>query len=145
MAELSRMSYRPTPDSVLIVGIGGVARQRKSYVNGAASDDPPLRNGAAVQRVSGMAVSIDGVGLDGATIDTSTPLGDVTAGTIFRAEGEVEVQIRADARAGFNGGAPRGVLAVSVYVERLVPVGSAADLLRTASAPASKRASGGES
>lgn len=65
MAELSRMSYRPTPDSVLIVGIGGVARQRKSYVNGTASDDPLLRNGAAVQRVSGMAVSIDGVGLTG--------------------------------------------------------------------------------
>lgn len=98
MAELSRMSYRPTPDSVLIVGIGGVARQRKSYVNGTASDDPLLRNGAAVQRVSGMAVSIDGVGLDGATIDTSTPLGDVTAGTVFRAEGEVEVQIRRRSR-----------------------------------------------
>lgn len=144
MAELSRLSYHPRHEGVLAVGTGGVTRQRKSYVNGAASDEPVLRNGAAVRRVAGLAISIDGVGLDGATVETTTPLETVEAGTIFKAEGEIEVSVRADARPGFNGGGPRGVLAVSVFIERLVPVGSAADLMRSPST-ATKRAAGGDS
>ncbi|WP_078325025.1 hypothetical protein [Mycobacteroides salmoniphilum] len=144
MADLSRLSYRPQPEGVVAVAMGGDVRLKKSYVNGVASDEPVLRNSAGVRRIP-LAISIDGVGLSGATVETTTPLETVEAGTIFKAEGEIEVSVRADARAGFNGGGPRGVLVVSVFIERLVPVGSAADLLRSSSAPASKRAAGGDS
>lgn len=130
MADLARLVLPVDPSSVLVVGTGGDSRPRRAYLNGEPSDDPVLRNGAAVQRLSGVAVSIAGVGVDGATLETTTPLESVVAGTIFRAEGAVECMVRADAKPGFGDRGPRGVLAVTVFVERLVPVGSAADLLR---------------
>lgn len=144
MADLTRYSHRPLASDVLALGTGGFARQRKMYVNGAASEDPVLRNGAAVHRVTGLGVSVGGVGLDGADVSTTTPLGQVEAGTIFKAEGEVEVSVRAESRMGFNGGAPRGVLAVSVFIERLVPVGSVNDLVRQASSPSAASKRGGD-
>ncbi len=89
-----------------------------------------------MHRLSGFAVSVNGVGLDGVTVETSTPLPEVPAGTIFKADGEVELTIRADARAGFGAGAtPRGVLSFGIYIQNLLAAGNAADLLRSAPQP----------
>ncbi|WP_228843890.1 hypothetical protein [Mycobacteroides abscessus] len=61
-----------------------------------------------------------------------TPLEDAPAGMVYRAEGVVELSVRADARPGFGDRGPRGVLAVTVRIERLAPVGNVMDLLRRA-------------
>ncbi|WP_236742938.1 hypothetical protein [Mycobacteroides abscessus] len=65
-----------------------------------------------------------------------TPLEEAPAGMVYRAEGVVELAVRADARPGFGDRGPRGVLALTVRIERLVPVGNVMDLLRqTPTAP----------
>jgi hypothetical protein len=142
VADLTRVVVPVDSTAVLIVGTGGAARQRRAYVGGEPSDQPVLRNDAAVQRLSGVAVSVGGVGLDGATVETTTPIETIAAGTVFRASGVVEVAVRADARSGFNGGGPRGVLAVTVFIERLEPVGNTADLARTTASTGRGRSSG---
>jgi hypothetical protein len=134
MSEVSRLTLCVDPSTVLLIGTGGTARTRAAYENGVKTDSNVQRAGSDVHRLTGVAVSVNGVGLDGAVIETATPLENVPAGGIFRAEGLAEVSVRADGRPGFAGGAPRGVLAVTVFVERLVPVGNANDLLKGASA-----------
>ncbi len=133
MAELSRMTLPIDAGSVLLMATGGTARTKVAYENGVRTESNVQRAGVDVHRLTGMAVSVGGQGLDGATVETSTPLEDVPAGGIFRAEGVAEVSVRAEGKSGFNGNGPRGVLALTVFVERLVPVGNANDLLRAAS------------
>lgn len=129
MANSAR--FGTVPSEILVVATGGSARERAEYVDGERTGESMTRGGAAVRRLSGMAVSIGGLGLDGAVIDTTTPLEEVEAGTIYRAEGEAEVAVRAEAKPGFKeGDKPRGELVFTVFIERLVPVGSAMDLLR---------------
>ncbi|MCH9668461.1 MAG: hypothetical protein K0U78_00925 [Actinomycetia bacterium] len=141
MPELSRVMLAVDPDSVLLISTGGTARTRVQYENGVKTDSNIQRSGADVHRLTGVAVSVNGNGLDGATVETATPLAEIKAGSIFKAEGLVEVQIRAEGRAGFGDGAPRGVLATTVFVERLIPVGNATDVIRTAS-PARRSGTG---
>jgi hypothetical protein len=114
-----------------------------AYENGVKTDANVQRGGVDVHRLTGVAVSVNGTGIDGATVETGTPLEDVPAGSIFRAEGVAEMSVRAEGRNGFGNGTARGVLSVNVYVERLVPVGNANDVLRPRPATTSRR-SGGE-
>lgn len=130
MAELAKITLPVDSSSVLLIGTGGTSRTRAAYENGVKTEANVQRGGVDVHRLTGVGVSVNGIGLDGAVVETSTPLENVPAGTIFKAEGVSEVSIRAEGRQGFSGGAPRGVLAVSVFVERMVPVGNAGDLLR---------------
>jgi hypothetical protein len=134
MSDISRLTLCVDPSTVLLIGTGGTSKTRVAYENGVKTDSNVQRGGADVLRLTGVAVSVNGVGLDGAVVETATPLENVPAGGIFRAEGLAEVSVRADGRPGFAGGAPRGVLAVTVFVERLVPVGNANELLKSASA-----------
>lgn len=133
----SSAKFGTVPSEVLVVATGGSARERAEYVDGERTGEPVMRGGAAVRRLTGMAVSVGGLGLDGAVVDTTTPLEEVEAGTIYRAEGEAEIAVRADAKAGFKAGdKPRADLNFTVFIERLVPVGSAMDLLRKGGAAA---------
>lgn len=146
----SSAKFGTVPSEVLVVATGGVARERAEYVDGERTGESVMRGGAAVRRLTGMAVSVGGLGLDGAVVDTTTPLDEVEAGTIYRAEGEVEVGVRAEAKPGFKAGdKPRADLAFAVFIERLVPVGSAMDLLRkgggTAPVAAGAQSKDGES
>lgn len=143
MPELSKMTLAVDPKTVLLIGTGGTARTRAHYENGVKTETNVQRNGVDVHRLTGVAVSVNGAGLDGATVETGTPLENVQAGSIFKAEGLTEVSVRSEGRAGFAGGSPRGVLAVTVFVERLVPVGNANDVIRSTAAPG-RRAAGGE-
>lgn len=135
MSDISRLTLSVDPSTVLLIGTGGTSRTRVAYANGVKTEVNVQRGGADVHRLTGVAVSVSGVGLDGAVVETATPLENVPAGGIFRAEGIAEVSVRADGRPGFAGGAPRGVLAVTVFVERLVPVGNANELLKGVSGP----------
>lgn len=129
MSDLSRMTLPVDAASVVVIGTGGEARTRKEYRGGEATGAMIQRDGADVHRLTGVAVSIGGVGLDGASVETTTGLESVGAGTVFKAEGVVEVSVRADAKPGFGDRGPRGVLVPSVYVQRLVPAGSITELL----------------
>lgn len=132
-------------DALMVFGTGGGGRTRPVYRDGAVTDDVVQRDGAAVHRLSGVAVSVAGVGLDGAVVETTTPLETIAAGTVFRVEGSAELLLRADARPGFGDRGPRGVLAVTVYAQTLTPVGSVTDLLRTSGSADTPRRRGGES
>jgi hypothetical protein len=138
MADLARLTLPVDPGSLLLIGTGGTSRTRAAYENGVKTDTNVQRAGSDVHRLTGVGVSVNGTGLDGAVVETATPLENVPAGSIFRAEGVAEVSVRAEGRQGFSGGAPRGVLAITVFVERMVPVGNANSLLR--STPAQKLA-----
>lgn len=127
------------PESVLVIATGGAARARQEFSNGQATGETVKRNNADVHRLSGVALSVAGRGLDGATVETGTPLETIAAGAIFKAEGEVTVSVRADAKPGFNGGAPRGVLQTTVYIERLTPVGDISSIIRGAEATTSRK------
>lgn len=141
MSDMSRLVLNVDPASVLLIGTGGTSRTRAAYENGVKTDTNIQRGGVDVHRLTGVAISVNGMGLDGAVVETATPLENVPAGGIFRAEGIAEVAVRAEGRQGFGGGSPRGVLSVTVFVERLVPAGNATDVLRT---PAAKRAGSGD-
>ncbi|MFJ6261576.1 hypothetical protein [Rhodococcus erythropolis] len=142
MADLTRLELGVDPTTVLVIGLGGEARERRVYAKGEATDEMVQRQGGSVRRLSGVAVSVCGRGLDGAVLETSTPLESVPAGAIFRAEGEVSVSVRADAKPGFNGGSPRGSLAVTVYVQTLTPIGDLSTALEAAASGNRRR--GGE-
>lgn len=152
MAEISRVVIPCRSEDVLIIGTGGAGRERPEWRDGERTGEPVRRDGAAVHRLSGVSVSLGGVGLDGATVETTTPLESVEAGTIFRAAGVVEVAARAEAKPGYGQDArPRGVQVITVFVERLEPAGDITTLLRatpqTKSAAASQSGSsarGGE-
>lgn len=131
MAEISRIAIPVDAKELIVVGTGGTSKTKPSYVDGKRSDTPAQRDGADLHKLTGIAVSIGGQGVDGATVETLTPLENVESGAIFAAEGKAEVALRADGRPGFGDGGPRGVLAVTVYIERLKPVGNVSDLLRT--------------
>lgn len=130
MADLTTLRVPVPADQLLVIGTGGGARTRAVYKDGAVTDEVVQRDGAAVHRLTGVAVSVGGVGLDGASLETTTPLEQVQAGIVFKVEGAAELSIRADARAGFGDRGPRGVLSVSVYAQTLTPVGDVAQLLR---------------
>ncbi len=130
MADLTTLRVPVPADQLMVIGTGGGGRTRAVYKDGAATDDVVQRDGAAVHRLTGVAISVAGVGLDGATLETTTPLEQVPAGTVFRVEGTAEVSVRADARPGFSDREPRGVLTVTVFAQTLTPVGSIEQLLR---------------
>jgi hypothetical protein len=130
MSDLSRLVVPVVADSCQLVGTGGIVRKRVAYVNGERSDEPFTRNGAAVHKISsGLVISLAGIGLDGAAVETTTPLEEIVAGTIFRPEGIVELSVRAEVRPGFGDGGPRAVLIPTVFVETLTPLGSVTELL----------------
>ncbi|KXT58238.1 hypothetical protein Y710_03950 [Gordonia sp. QH-12] len=137
MAEMTSFSVPTTPESVVIVGTGGSGKIRAAYENGTRVGDLKTPGGEPIWRLNGVSMSVDGVGVDGVTIDTSTPLETVPAGVVFRASGRVTLTLRADGRPGFGDGGPRGVLIATAFVERLDPVGNVADLL--AAAPTANR------
>lgn len=124
MADLTNLRLPIPADQILVIGTGGGGRTRAVYKDGAATGDVVERDGAAVHRLSGVAVSVAGAGLDGCVVETSTPLETVPPLTVFKVEGNAELAIRADARAGFGDRGPRGVLALTLFVQTLTPVGS---------------------
>lgn len=138
MADLTTLRVPVPSELLLVIGTGGGGRTRTVYRDGAKTDELVERDGSAIHRLTGVAVSVAGVGLDGAMLETTTPLETVEAGTIFRVEGTAELTVRADARPGFGDRGARGVLAVTVYAQTLTPVGSVDQLLRSGS----RRASG---
>lgn len=125
------------PKDLQLVGTGGEGRVKQEWKDGQPTG-PMLREGASVHRLTGMAVSLGGSGLDGCSVETSTPLEEVPVGSLWKVEGHATVTVRADASAGINGGAPRGNLVATVFVEKLVPIGSVTELL------AKGRLTGGE-
>lgn len=131
MADVTRLTVPMDPTQVLLVGTGGEARAKVLYEGGARVEGRFVeRDGGTLYGLTGVSVSVAGVGLDGAAVQTVTPMEAVHAGVVYRAEGVCEIAIRADAKPGFSeGAAPRGVLVPTVYVEQLTPVGSVADLL----------------
>lgn len=131
MADQTTLSVPVPADQVLVFGTGGGGRTRAVYKDGELTSDVVQRDGAAIHRLTGVAVSVGGVGLDGATLETTTPMDQVPAGTIFKVEGRAEISVRADARPGFGDRGPRGVLAVSVYAQTLTPVGTVDALLKS--------------
>ncbi|WP_006247649.1 hypothetical protein [Mycolicibacterium tusciae] len=144
MADLTRLDELVLdPTQVLAFGTGGGARAQSVYRDGAATDEPVLVDDAQLYKVTGLAVSVGGRGLDGAEVRTTTPLETVPAGVLFQAEGRCTLSVRADARAGWGNRGPRGVLAVTVYIQTLKPVGSVTDILRGANSGA--RRGGGSS
>ncbi|GAB2659242.1 hypothetical protein GCM10027169_22970 [Gordonia jinhuaensis] len=135
MSEITRATVVVDPALVQLVGTGGVGRERALYVDGKRQDAPmKTSGGATIRRLSGLAVSVGGVGYDGADVESTTPLEAVDAGVIYRAEGHCEVRFRAEGRAGFGDGGPRGVLRTTLFVERVTPVGSIADVLSSVGA-----------
>jgi hypothetical protein len=142
MADLTRLDELVLdPAQVIAFGIGGGGRAQRVYRDGNATDEPVLVDGAQLHKLTGIAVSVGGRGLDGAQVHTSTPLDTVDAGVLFKAEGRCTLSVRADARPGWGDRGPRGVLAVTVYIQTLTPVGSVTDILRGASS-AGRRSSG---
>ncbi|MGV0772890.1 hypothetical protein [Mycobacterium syngnathidarum] len=130
MADMTSLRVPVPADQLLLIGTGGSVRTRAVYRDGALTEELVERDGAAVHRLTGIAVSVAGAGLDGAIVETTTPLETVPAGTIFKVEGNAELAIRADGRAGFGDRGPRGVLNVTVYAQTLTPVGSVDQLVR---------------
>jgi hypothetical protein len=130
MADLTTLRVPVPVDQLLVIGTGGGGRTKAVFKDGAVTDELVQRDGAAVHRLTGVAVSVGGVGLDGASLETTTPLEAVTAGTVFRAEGSAELSVRADARPGFRDRGPRGFLVLNVYAQTLTAVGSVEQLLR---------------
>jgi hypothetical protein len=142
MADLTRLDELVLdPSQVLAFGTGGGARAQRVYRDGTATDEPVLVDDAQLHKVTGLAVSVGGRGLDGAEVQTTTPLDTVPAGMLFQAEGRCTLSVRADARPGWGNRGPRGVLAVTVYIQRLNPVGSVTDILKGGKSGA-RRASG---
>lgn len=138
MATSTTLSVDPTTTYVL--ALGGEARAKAAYgadgnrIEGAiaqreASDGTMID----VHTLTGVGVTIGDLGLDDARVSTGTRLdGAIKPGTIFCAEGRVEVSFRAEAKAGYRRGEPpRATLVTSVWVERLSPVGNAFDVLAT--------------
>lgn len=143
MADLTRLDELVIDASqVIAFGIGGGGRAQRVYRDGTATDEPVLVDGAQLHKLNGLAVSVGGRGLDGAQVHTSTPLDTIDAGVLFKAEGRCTLSVRADARPGWGDRGPRGVLAVTVYIQTLTPVGSVTDLLRTSGSTV--RRNGGE-
>lgn len=139
MADMTRLDGLVLDaGQVLAIGTGGGGRAQRVYRDGAATDEPVLVDGAQLHKLTGLAVSVGGVGLDGADVQTTTPLESVPAGTIFRAEGRCTLSVRADAKPGWGDRGPRGLLVVTVYIQRLEAVGSVNDLLRPAPATAKR-------
>lgn len=130
MADMTLLRVPVPADQLLVIGTGGGGRTRAVYKDGELTEELVQRDGAAVHRLNGVAVSVAGTGLDGAIVETTTPLETVDAGIVFKVEGAAEVAVRADARPGFGDRGPRGVLAVTVYAQTLTPVGSVEQLLR---------------
>jgi hypothetical protein len=144
MADMTRLDNLVLdPSTVFAIGTGGGGRAQRVYRDGAATEEPVMVDDAQLHKLTGLAVSIGGRGVDGADVQTTTPLESVPAGTVFRAEGRCTLSVRADAKAGWGDRGPRGLLVVTVYIQRLTPVGSVTDLLRQPVAPAARR--GGES
>jgi len=124
----------PVPsDSVLIIGTGGESREQKEWAGGVATDNPILHsNGSSIRRLSGVSVSVAGQGLDGAEVSTTTPLDNVPAGAVFRASGEVMVNVRGKAEIKGRGAdqRARAEVTIRVFVETLEPVGDVNSLLK---------------
>lgn len=126
---------------VMVVGTGGESREKAEYENGAATGMPErYSSGAAICRLSGVAVSVGGAGLDGVAVTTTTPMETVPAGTVFRASGDVVLTMRANARLVGRGDQARalGDLQASIFIETLEPVGDLSELLSKTPAPAAK-------
>ena len=124
---VNRIELKVKPEQLTVVG-GGETRAATDFETGQAV----LRNGRQVKRVPGCQVLLDGTPLDGFTLETVSEIDDIGPGGILAAQGEVSVSIRADAKPGFNGGAPRGSLAGRVFIENLQPVAALADLIAQA-------------
>ncbi|WP_341258615.1 hypothetical protein [Gordonia malaquae] len=131
---MTRFKVPTVADSVTVIGLGGTAKIRQAYEDGRRLGDMTADNGKVIRRLSGVAMSVAGVAVDGVTIDTTSVLEEVPAGVIFKASGEVELTIRAEGRAGFGNGGPRGVLQATAYIEELTPVGTLSDVLATTKA-----------
>lgn len=113
------------PRDLMLVGTGGGAAVRNEWADGKPSETPMVRNGGALRRLSGIAVALNGVGLDGATIESTTPLDKIESGVVFRAEGECELRVWAAAKKNERSGKLFAELNTTLFVERLVPVGNA--------------------
>ena len=67
MADLNRLDDLVLdPTQVLAFGTGGGSRAQSVYRDGAATDEPVLVDDAQLYKVTGLAVSVGGRGLDGA-------------------------------------------------------------------------------
>ncbi|SHS67846.1 Uncharacterised protein [Mycobacteroides abscessus subsp. abscessus] len=132
------------PAKLFLFGTGGVGRAQRVYRDGTATEEPVLVDGGTLRKLTGLAGSYDGNALEGADFRSVTPMDSVPAGTVFKAAGRCTLSVRADAKSGFGPNArPRGVLALTVYIERLEPVGSVNDLVRqSSSGPAASKRGG---
>lgn len=75
------------------------------------------------------------------SVVTSTPLAEIAPGTILVPTGEVSLDFRAEGKAGFNGGAPRGVLTMQLTAESLKPFGDVAAFVQQAMAAQTREGS----
>ncbi|TQL42634.1 hypothetical protein FB468_0637 [Leucobacter komagatae] len=119
--------FAPASD-VTFMG-GGEGRPVTDFDSGT----PVLRNGRPLRRFAGVTAMYKGTVLENLTVESTTEATDLGSGGLLAAQGQtVEITPRGDAKAGFNGGAPRASLAGKVFTEGFTPVGSISDLLAQA-------------
>lgn len=139
----NRIQIGIDPTSVTLIG-GGEVPLVKGFANGISTGEPVMRDGKPVRTLRTATVFIDGVPVEGITVQTTTDIESIPNGSIMRGEGAPAILVlRADARPGFNGGAPRGEIAGSIFLQGLTVVASLDSLLTQADTRRG-RSSGGE-
>lgn len=138
MASTSSLTLTPEAGTVALFG-GGKLTEVKDYKD-QKENGPKLRNGRQLRRAPGVTAVLNGVPLDGFTVQTVADIDSLPDGSVLAASGVVEITIRGEARPGFGDGGPRASLTGSVFIEGITPVGSVADLLANAARRQGKEA-----
>lgn len=140
MASIRSLTIPLDPSQVLLIGTGGGGVVRAEWVDGERTGESITRDGADLRRLSGISVSAAGIGLDGAVVETTTPLDEVGAGTVFAVSGTCELFVRSSSYVDFRGNS-QSELVCTLYVQTLTPVLQVQDALQSRTP---RRNAGGE-
>lgn len=110
--------------------IGGGAGRPVTDFN---TSEPLLRGGRQIKRFPALTAIYKGQPMDGLVCESTTELDNLGEGGVLAAQSDVTITIRADAKPGFNGGAPRGQIVGKTFCEGFSPVASLAELVASAS------------
>lgn len=138
MASTNSLTLHPEAGTVALIG-GGKLTEVKDFKD-QKEVGPKLRDGRQLRRAPGITAMLDGVPLDGFTVQTVADIDAFPDGCVLAASGVVEITIRGEARPGFGDSGPRANLTGSVFVEGITPVGTFADLLTNAARRQGKEA-----
>ncbi|MFT4044699.1 MAG: hypothetical protein QM673_16185 [Gordonia sp. (in: high G+C Gram-positive bacteria)] len=130
MADPTKVTIPISAHSLILFSGGGEGRVVREYEGGKPTgQNRKGPNGADLWRLNGVSPSLAGKGVEGAVVETTTPLEKLDPGTIFAAEGAVEMTVTAQAKPGYGDSGPRGTLGVRIFVETLTPRGNIGALL----------------